>query len=365
MPRRRRPKPEIIEYKQLKAASGGGGGRGPTGGGGGGFRPGESLVCKVICDEPGGYAVWITKYNHAGFLPTQALLHSGEEIIAQFVCVHNHRILVTARFSNNVRQLPVPQNMSGEEHSDVDDLKITASSHEIESMTEKTLNFRPYKMKRSSDLIMPPVIDDSIINTEGFDLDWLINELEGGQKTGCVKASRDEGHSRSAMLLHHGRVVGCMFSSNVMPETDTTKESLKTMLIDLAIPGIKVQIYDLPENIVSAMSSLFLGRPVMRNDNYDARAYFDYISVWFEREKSTACIAISLKTSSSTCLAFVHNGQFCGAFNVEDVQFSLEKEDVYDLLRKDSQANIEASILIESERSGYSLSAVRAQVKWP
>jgi hypothetical protein len=124
MPRRRQPKPEIIEYKQLKAAAGGGGsgghgGGGPSGGGGGfGFRPGDNIVCKIINAEPGGYAVVITKYNLPGFLPTQALLRTGEEILAQFVCVHNHRVLLSARFSNNVSKLPTTPNVRWTEHLD-------------------------------------------------------------------------------------------------------------------------------------------------------------------------------------------------------------------------------------------------------
>jgi hypothetical protein len=49
--------------------------------------------------EPGGYAVIIPIDNLCGFLPTQAVLRTDEEITAQFVCVHNQRILLSARFS--------------------------------------------------------------------------------------------------------------------------------------------------------------------------------------------------------------------------------------------------------------------------
>jgi hypothetical protein len=74
-----RRKARIIQYEQLKAAAGGGGSRG-----GNGLTPGQNVICTVISSEPGGYAVTVTgRPNAPGFLPTQAILRSGEEILAQ------------------------------------------------------------------------------------------------------------------------------------------------------------------------------------------------------------------------------------------------------------------------------------------
>ncbi|MCC7530390.1 MAG: hypothetical protein IT342_17830 [Candidatus Melainabacteria bacterium] len=86
---------EIVEYVQLKAAAGGGG----NSGGGSFYKPGETVSCKVIGSEPGGYSVVISKDELPGFLPTQESLNIGAEISADFVCVHNNRILLSARFS--------------------------------------------------------------------------------------------------------------------------------------------------------------------------------------------------------------------------------------------------------------------------
>jgi len=97
MPRRHKPHAEIIQYKQLKTAAGG---SGSFGGGGGGFAPGQNLICKVSHAEPSGYAVIIVKDNLPGFLPTEVRLRPGEEILAQFVCVSNRRILLSSRFGD-------------------------------------------------------------------------------------------------------------------------------------------------------------------------------------------------------------------------------------------------------------------------
>lgn len=68
-------------------------------GGNSGYRPGQKLLCKITQVEAGGYACIVLQDNLPGFLPTKAHLKEGEEIMAQYVCVHNNRILVSARFS--------------------------------------------------------------------------------------------------------------------------------------------------------------------------------------------------------------------------------------------------------------------------
>ncbi|HEY9677203.1 MAG TPA: hypothetical protein V6C76_04315 [Drouetiella sp.] len=117
--RRRKGKPEqesesaqlATPALKLKAAAGGGGSRGGSGGGGAGtsgFRAGQSIVCEVLASQPGGYSVQIEGCDMEAFLPTQALLRVGEELNAQFVCVSNQKVLVTARFSNNSLRLVQP-----------------------------------------------------------------------------------------------------------------------------------------------------------------------------------------------------------------------------------------------------------------
>ncbi|CAN5573373.1 hypothetical protein BH10CYA1_BH10CYA1_21720 [soil metagenome] len=475
-----------------------------------GYKAGQNVVCKVVKDEPGGYAVIIPKDNLPGFLPTQALLRTGEEILAQFVCVHNHRILLSARFSNNVSKLSATPNVRWEEHLDEIDITGGQSAEEegysqsasleqqsqtitpqqqvaaqqaaqaasqqqqatsqpqaaipqqpaqgnvlvppstrpddgmyknYQSSSIKTLPAEPFSppppppqppqgappktgglngsmpysansppqqdvvpnrlisipanqsiqleqeaeaeaafgvwastprkfhLKRATDLILPPIDKDSLneFKIVDYDLEWLITDLEGGMRTGCVKAACESKLSRSAMLLYRGRAVGCIYGCKSMPDTQPTEQSLQNMLSDLEVPDTDVKIYDLPENVTLAMSALFLGYPVQRNDDYDARAYMDYICGWFESKGNTACLAITLPSNSATCLGYVYKGQFCGAFYVEDQQFRTDKEFVYDLLKNDPRANVEASILppemtSSAVRFGFSLSMAKKRV---
>lgn len=140
------------------------------------------------------------------------------------------------------------------------------------------------------------------------------------------------------------------------------------MLDDLETPETAVEIYDTPESIIIAMSALFLGYPVQRDDDHDARTYMDYICSWFERKSQTACLAITQPSFAATCLGFIHKGEFIGAFNIESQEFNTDKEFVYELLRKDSKSNVEASVLptemtSSAVRFGFSLSVANRQRK--
>lgn len=226
---------------------------------------------------------------------------------------------------------------------------------------------RKFQLRRAIDLIMPPM-DNNITSLRigDYDVEWLITDLEGGMRTGCVKAACESRLSRAAMLLYKGRAVGCIYGCKTDPNTRPTEESLNVMLSDLESPDTMVQIYDLPEDVTLAMSSLFLGYPVERNDDYTSREYMDYICDWFGKEGGTATLAITLGNGKGTCLGYVYKGQFTGAFYVEDQTFSADREFVYNLLERDPQASLEVSILppemhSNAVRFGFSLSMARSR----
>jgi hypothetical protein len=194
-------------------------------------------------------------------------------------------------------------------------------------------------------------------------LDGLITQLESTLHTGCVKATSQEGLSRSLMLLYQGRVVSCLYGCKTNPDTPTTGQSLPLMLADLRLDETEVTQYDLPESVVIPLSSLFIGYPVQRNDDFDARSYVDYLCNWFESRRQTACLAITLPSTSSVCLCFIHEGQFTGTFSVTDQQLRKDQEFMYELFRNDPAASVEASILppemIALVGFGYNLSQSR------
>ncbi|MDZ4832185.1 MAG: hypothetical protein SGJ27_00135 [Candidatus Melainabacteria bacterium] len=227
---------------------------------------------------------------------------------------------------------------------------------------------RRFQLRRAIDLIMPPIDADSLrtMRIGDYDVEWLITQLEGGMQTGCVKAACESRLSRAAMLLYRGRAVGCIYGCKSDPTTKPTEESLQAMLSDLESPDTVVTIYDLPEEITLAMSSLFLGYPVERHDDYSAKEYLDYICNWLGQKNGTATLAISLTEDRGTCLGYIYKGEFSGAFYVEDQAYRADRAFVDEMLGNDPRAALEVSILppemhASAVRFGFSLSMARTR----
>ena len=403
-----------------------------------GYKAGQTIACKVLAAEPGGYAVIIPKDNLRGFLPTEAKLKIGEEVLAQYVCVHNNRILLSARMSSQ-QATPSQSSSQGSKQQNPDWAGMAASgtyqlpdgqaagqtgayqaaqgqsgaypaqgspgapyqmpnaSGAYPAQGAQSGNFQvpgtqsaPYqaspsnipeaeraflvyaagkpmniRLRRAIDLILPPLDKNQQPNKmrigQGDDLLWLITDLEGGMRTGCVKAFCEPRKSRSAVLLYKGRAVGCIYGNKQMREPLPTESSLQMMLSDCQTPDTHLVMYGLPEEVTLAMSALFLGYPVERSDQLDARSYMDYIMSWFSQKEQTACLAFSLPANSATLLAFVYKGAFVGSFYVESQEFSRDVNFVYNLIQSDPQSRVEASILppeltSTSVRLGFSLS---------
>jgi len=335
-----------------------------------GYKAGQNVSCKVIAAEPGGYAVVIHKDNLPGFLPTDAQLKSGEEVLAQFVCVANNRVLLSSRMTGATLSSSGKYKAPTTTWQEQFDNPASAAAHEASEQEaafavwalNEPVNF---KLRRAIDLILPSIAEDKGANMRigDEDLEWLITDLEGGMRTGCVKAFCEPRKSRSAVLLYKGRAVGCIYGNKTLPEPQPTEPSLQMMLNDLTEPDTQILVYDLPEEVTLAMSALFLGYPVERNDDLDGRSYLDYIGSWLHQKEQTACLAIST-SAGGTCLAFVYKGNYAGAFYVEDQTYAPDISFVYELLGNDRGANVSASILppemtSSAVRFGFSLSMAR------
>lgn len=445
-----------------------------------GYKAGQNVVCRVSHSEGDGYAVIIPKDNLPGFIRTTATLRPGEELLCQFICVHNNRVLLSPLFSGNLNagaslktssvvnwqdhldnpdqvdemlqeqerqkqasqgysqdysnqqnysnqeatQDPYAQNYSNQEATmdpaygsqghayamgDSQAVQPSPFAPPQQPAIDQTLSpFAPpsqsspmdpnqaqweqpvappqaewqqpeaqwqapvehtptkkFRLKRAIDLVMPPLDEESLktFRMVDYDLEWLITDLEGGMRTGCMKATSEQRLSRSAALLYRGKAVGCIYGCKSTPEAKPTEESLYHMLQDLDAEDTVVTIYDLPEEVTIAMSALFLGFPVQREDNLDARGYFDYVANWFSQNNSTACLAVSVESTKSTYLIFVHKGKFCGAFFVEEHVFTEDINAIYQLLAQPG-AKVEASLLkpemiAAGMRFGYSLTMAK------
>ena len=167
-------------------------------------------------------------------------------------------------------------------------------------------------------------------------LEWLITDLEGGMRTGCLKASSETIRSRGAMLLYRGRCVGCVYSNKKEPDCPAQEEALQCMVADLHVPDTKVVLYDMPENLILASSALFLGYPVEKQEGGNVRSHFDYTLEWLAQKKHTACLTIALTVRLMHCFVYIYRGQYAGTFFVEDQALSSDKNRVYALFERRS-----------------------------
>jgi hypothetical protein len=312
------------------------------------LKPGRTMKCEVLSKDENAYTVKILDGALTGVINNTGsrVLNVGDKIYARFLCVHNNKALLTMSFPLDTRTL-----------------KKAAAKSDDEAMISR---LQKLHLKRASDLI-PPAFDQSSEST--FDLrkngiDGLIEKMEVGKRTACVKASSQEWRSRSVMLLNNGRVVGCLYTCMGLPETQPTERSLQLMVSDLLLPETTVVLYDLPETIILPMSALFLGYRIQRDDELDGSGYLSYISDWCKERSVTACIAITLPASATTCLAFIHKGKFSGAHHVESQIFTKEISYVRALLSLDPDADVEATIVPEQSGSaampyGFSLSTAK------
>lgn len=319
------------------------------------FKPGYWLACTVIESEQGGYSVTIKNSEVKGVLQTTRSFQSGSLITAKFTGMLESRAVLKlgAEIHPQVVSEAKPNYSRGEQ----DITKIIKDKR-----ASRGINYRD---RRAVDLIMPPQDEDSLNSLKSFpishyDLEWLLLDLEGGNRTGVLKTASQSNHSRAAILLYKGRAVGCIYGSKTNPDAKATEESISLALKDLETPDTMVTMYDLPSEAVLAMSALFLGYTLEREDNMDSRSYFNTVMNNFVQNQSTACVVVTIPSTKSTYLAFFGKGQFGGIFSVEEQQFNRDINAIHKLFEANADAQVEVSMLSSESiasgvRFGYSL----------
>lgn len=353
------------------------------------FERGQVFVCRIVGRAKGGYKVLI-RSRIPGFFETSSEFKTGEELYLMFDHFDDHRAVFhecdeTAGldFSPGVISAAMAATAKGSydcERSAADDgtaegLSASesggASSFQscrgTDVAREAVVNFRrKLHCRRATDLIMPPFDEEKIktMRIGDYDVQWLIGDLEARSKTGCLRASCESRLSRSAMLLYKGRSVGCIYGRKSDPIPKPTEISITLMLDDLESPDTVISVYDLPEQVVVCMSAMFLGNPLERNDKLTAREYMDHICEQLSAEKASAALAFSFSARLNTCIGFVFQGEYIGAFSVDDQKFLQTIDHMHMLLEGDKDATLDVSVLpmelaTLNEQFGFSLSGYR------
>lgn len=310
---------------------------GATFDGHGSLKPGQSVFCRIVEPSPGGYSVVVKHQNRRipGYLPTQQPLKIGDEIVATFVCVHNKRALLTARFCNEA--------IEGEKFAAQQSPLMRNMIPLLPSKLPTAIGKQDQQLKRRCDL-MPVELEstrETALDIDLKDIDRFCEYITANRHTGVLKAASQARKSRAAILFHRGRVVGCSHTSSTSPHTLPTEQALRKALDLLEAPDTKVELYDLPANIVVPFAALYIGNPVQRNDDLDALTYIKYIRSWLIGQKLTGCLAV--ETPVATIFAFIYGGQFIWCFDVEQ-QAYFDFDHLLKAAAQSAEAGVEASV---------------------
>lgn len=259
---------------------------------------GQIVECKIQGETRDGYSVTIGQNDIPGCLPSERRHESGDIVLAQFVTIRDEQAILQELSNKN----PSYQRLR-------------------EALKEEQTLTTSLKFKRATDLLVPPVDDVEIrtYQSADFSFDDLCKELAACEFTGCLKSFNQDRVSRSGAILHCGRVVGCIYGNKSVSEPLSTGESLERLKADAAVAGAVIRVYELPEPVVLASASLFLGCPLSRNDELTPVEYLLQMREWLRQNRQTACFACSLQTT--TWLDFCHEGEYVGTFCVEDQKF--------------------------------------------
>ena len=315
------------------------------------YLPGQPVMCRIEEEQPGGFVVTVLspppgdddvgQVSKPGFLGSERPHKTDEIVMAVFVCATGQQLLLAEQ--------PVSSgaNKGGDEAIDPA-LARLCGVQKYKLYTYKAIGASsPIRLKRAIDLIPAATSPDEIITVETgrHGPRTLVESVESEQFTGALKVISEERLSRSAMLLFRGRVVGCHYACKELPYLVSTQGALQLALGDIGFTRTTANLYPLPEPIILSMASLFLGR--LEEKEHDERAYasMGHICKQFADQNATACVAITWPPSDDMCFVFIHEGQIQGSFRVEERQISTDPEFAFDLLKRNGEASLQATVL--------------------
>ena len=180
----------------------------------------------------------------------------------------------------------------------------------------------------------------------------LLVSLEGSEKTGCLKITSPARHSRSAILLYRGRVVGCIYGQKNMRGQYLAEDAHKCALSDLAAPGNLLDAYELPEEIVLASASLFYGETLDVSFAPNASQAFDHAVNSLLRCGLPGTVIINNEDNQTVCIAYIASSKVVGLFSAHEGWLKATPQEARRMMQA-QPCRIHASIL--TVRDAYAL----------
>lgn len=314
-------------------------------------KPGQALWCRIDSAEPGGYAITLVRSGIKGFLPSTSALDIGRVVPSTFVCMDGKRALLTFAFTLGTS--------ARVQHS-----KASEQENAFYVWTEAKLESTSFR--RAVDIIMPPIGSPPIITSLNENAaKEIFSTLEETNFTGCIKIYCQSSLSRSALILLNGLVVGMIYTKKSVNDPYPMPLGLRKMLEDISTPDVdaKMEMYDLPPEIVLSLSSLFLGYEDKPQAQVSNLIYTERMLSHFSGSKGTACFNLLHETGESIfALGFIADGKFRGTYVLDQKAYAEEQGFMLNLLLSQTQLKVQTHILpaamtTNAVRLGFSLTS--------
>lgn len=313
------------------------------------LKPGDVVWCRIETPEPGGYSVSMVPEAIKGFLPSTEPIDLGRVVPTTLVCFDGERALFTFAFTMGTSERVQHSKDSMQENA----FSVWADAYP-----------KSFTLRRAVDIVMPPLDSPPMmIKLDEKKTKELFPTLEETNYTGCMKIFCQSSFSRAAMIILHGRVVGCVYTKKPVPDPYPFEIGLRKLMEDITSADVDadLEMYELPIPIVLAMSSLFQGYPDHPTKDEQNLIYAERMLSHFSGCKQTACLnLLDRGTESPTALGFVCRGEFQGTYAIGDRLFSQGKDLLFDLIAQNPALAMQAHILpaamtTDAVRFGYSL----------
>jgi hypothetical protein len=224
-------------------------------------------------------------------------------------------------------------------------------------LQQSAWNKPAFKRQRSVDLLPVCTTDRQVQYAAPLSVARIVAEIEQSQLTGILKVDDSKAKARAALLFYKGTVVGCVYTDIKFPQPQTSDVSLALFVALLGKHSVAADFYHKDPSVVVALSSLFSGFPIERNDNYTADGYIGFIGSSMQQKQLTGCLAVT-RSDDSMVLALVHRGNWAGAFDVDKQWMQMNYTLFLNSIMFDQRADVRAYMAESPDPSGTKISSL-------
>jgi hypothetical protein len=143
----------------------------------------------------------------------------------------------------------------------------------------------------------------------------LLLSIESRQTSCCLRVVSPSKKSRCAILIYHGRVMGCIYGRKGLEQQLFGKEAYHQAVNDLLQPSTLIDAYPLSEELVLAAGALFQGNLSVVPSTLPAeQLYLKTVSVMLERG-AVGCVVINNPDGMAKCVTYVFAGKIVGLYS--------------------------------------------------